>query len=38
MNEGDITAQEADDVAWYSLGSTHVGLALKEVERIGMFL
>ncbi|PTP78098.1 NUDIX hydrolase [Vibrio splendidus] len=41
--EGDITAQEADDVKWYSLGSAHVGIAadgiaLKEVERIGMYL
>ncbi|OMO33131.1 NTP pyrophosphohydrolase [Vibrio sp. 10N.222.47.A9] len=41
--KGDITAQEADDVAWYSLGSAHVGIAadgiaLKEVERIGMYL
>ncbi|PTP31416.1 NUDIX hydrolase [Vibrio splendidus] len=41
--EGDITAQEADDVKWYSLGSAPVGIAadgiaLKEVERMGRYL
>ncbi|NOI90271.1 NUDIX domain-containing protein [Vibrio splendidus] len=41
--EGDITAQEADDVKWYSLGSALVGIAadgiaLKEVERVGRYL
>ncbi|PTO56603.1 NTP pyrophosphohydrolase [Vibrio splendidus] len=41
--EGDITAQEADDVKWYSLGSAPVGIAagriaLKEVERVGRYL
>ncbi|WP_172380288.1 NUDIX hydrolase [Vibrio sp. Vb339] len=41
--KGDITAQEADDVKWYSLGSAPIdkaadGIALKEVERIGMFV
>ncbi|MDH5928765.1 NUDIX domain-containing protein [Vibrio lentus] len=41
--KGDITAQEADSVAWYSLGSAPVGIAvdgiaLKEVERVGRYL
>ncbi|MFS1861710.1 NUDIX hydrolase [Vibrio lentus] len=41
--EGDITAQEADDVKWYSLGPAPVGIAadriaLKEVERVGSYL
>ncbi|CDT02926.1 NUDIX hydrolase [Vibrio coralliirubri] len=41
--KGDITAQEADDVAWYSLGSAPIGIAadgiaLKEVERVGVFV
>ncbi|CDT48583.1 putative Nudix hydrolase [Vibrio coralliirubri] len=41
--KGDITAQEADDVKWYSLGSAPIGIAadgiaLKEVERVGRYL
>ncbi|CDT87794.1 NUDIX domain-containing protein [Vibrio coralliirubri] len=41
--EGEITAQEADSIAWYPLNSEPVGItadgvALKEVERVGMFL
>ncbi|MFA0145754.1 NUDIX hydrolase [Vibrio lentus] len=41
--KGDITAQEADDVKWYSLNTAPVGItadcvALKEVERVGRYL
>ncbi|PMH01062.1 NUDIX hydrolase [Vibrio lentus] len=41
--KGDITAQEADNVAWYSLNTAPVGItadcvALREVERVGMYL
>ncbi|PMH06336.1 NUDIX hydrolase [Vibrio splendidus] len=41
--EGEITAQEADSVAWYSLNTAKVGIAvdgvaLKEVERVGLYL
>lgn len=41
--KGDITAQEADSVAWYSLNTDLVGIAadsvaLKEVERVGNYL
>ena len=41
--EGEITAQEADSIAWYPLNSVPVGItadgvALQEVERVGMFL
>ncbi|CDU11296.1 NUDIX hydrolase [Vibrio coralliirubri] len=41
--KGDIKAQEADYVKWYSLGSAPVGIAadgiaLKEVERVGRYL
>ncbi|MFA0487008.1 NUDIX hydrolase [Vibrio sp. 10N.222.55.B11] len=41
--KGDITAQETDDVKWYSLDSAPVGIAadgiaLKEVERVGRYL
>ncbi|MEZ9541884.1 hypothetical protein AB4209_07930, partial [Vibrio sp. 10N.286.48.C11] len=41
--EGEITAQEADSIVWYPLnlapvGITADGVALKEVERVGMFL
>ncbi|MCG9545563.1 NUDIX domain-containing protein [Vibrio sp. Isolate33] len=41
--EGEITAQEADSIAWYPLDSAPVGItadgvALKELERVGMFL
>ncbi|EDK27168.1 NTP pyrophosphohydrolase [Vibrionales bacterium SWAT-3] len=41
--QGEITAQEADSIAWYPLNSAPVGIradgvALKEVERVGMFL
>ncbi|ROR26595.1 mutator protein MutT [Vibrio crassostreae] len=40
---GKITAQEADSIEWYPLntasaGITADGVALKEVERVGMFL
>ena len=41
--QGEITAQEADSIAWYSLNSAPVGIsadgvALKEVGRVGMVL
>ena len=41
--EGEITAQEADSIAWYPLNSAPVGIsadgiALKEVVRVWMFL
>ncbi|CAK3110750.1 NUDIX domain-containing protein [Vibrio crassostreae] len=41
--QGEITAQEADSIAWHPLDSAPVGIiadgvALKELERVGMFL
>ena len=41
--KGDIKAQEADDVKWYSLNTALVGIAadgiaLREVERVGSYL
>ncbi|MGI9886269.1 NUDIX hydrolase [Vibrio chagasii] len=41
--KGDITAQEADSVAWYPLNSAPVGItadcvALKEVEQLGGYI
>ena len=41
--QGEITAQEADSIAWYPLNLAPVGIradgvALKEVGRVGMFL
>ncbi|WP_435249052.1 NUDIX hydrolase [Vibrio sp. nBUS_14] len=41
--QGEITAQEADSIAWYPLNFSPVGIsadgvALKEVGRVGMFL
>ncbi|MDP2487957.1 NUDIX domain-containing protein [Vibrio splendidus] len=41
--EGEITAQEADSIAWYSLNTAPVGIAadgiaLREVERVGRYL
>lgn len=41
--EGEIIAQEADSIAWYSLntvpvGITADGIALREVERVGSYL
>ena len=41
--QGEITAQEADSIAWYSLNSAPVGIsadgvALKEVGRVGHYL
>ncbi|MFS1417454.1 NUDIX hydrolase [Vibrio splendidus] len=41
--QGEITAQEADSIAWYSLNSAPVGIsadgvALKEVVRVGHYL
>ena len=41
--QGEITAQEADSIAWYPLNSAPVGIsadgvALKEVGRVGHYL
>lgn len=41
--EGEIIAQEANSIAWYSLntapvGITADGIALREVERVGSYL
>ncbi len=41
--EGEIIAQEADSIAWYSLNTAPVGIAadcvaLKEVDRVGKYL